>query len=132
MTTRCLHRDQAGMDDCTRPARYVVWGHLFTKEEKGPRCRRHLPESVGQWNPLGSLPAVYEIPATVLTPAPTNTVSVDWEYGALSHLTGRVDSIEDRPEYVKLGRSMRHEESDWTPDVLVRRVKAGEWEPDND
>ena len=65
-------------------------------------------------------------------PWAVSDVAETFEYGALSHLTGRVESIEDRPEYVKLGQSKRHEEPGWTQDTLVRRVKAGEWESTDD
>jgi len=52
-----------------------------------------------------------------------------WEYGAFSHLKQSVDGIADTPEAVKLGRSKTWSDDDWTPDVLVKRAKAGEWTP---
>ena len=62
------------------------------------------------------------LPALVLTPS-----TVQWEYGAFGHVRQQVDGITDVLEDVKLGRSQRWAEDDWTPDVLVRRAKAGEW-----
>lgn len=44
-TPRCLVRDDQGNDMCDRPVEFIVWGHLYEKREKGPRCERHLPES---------------------------------------------------------------------------------------
>jgi len=31
---------------CTAPARWIVWGHLYEKRDKGPKCSRHLPAKV--------------------------------------------------------------------------------------
>lgn len=29
---------------CDRPARYIVWGHLYAKQDKGPKCWEHAPK----------------------------------------------------------------------------------------
>ena len=67
---RCLQRDAAGDDVCDQPARYVVWGHLYEKGEKGPRCGRHLPESayLPQTEGVFANHAIYEIPTGEVTP----------------------------------------------------------------
>lgn len=72
--TRCLQRDDAGHDVCDQSARYVVWGHLYEKSEKGPRCRRHLPQST--YTLAGGVfvnHAIYEIPPARGDAAPTVT-----------------------------------------------------------
>lgn len=66
---RCLQRDEKGDDICTKSARYIVWGHLYEKNQKGPRCYEHVAKirmghdgvetSLVNTGPEGS---VFEIP----------------------------------------------------------------------
>lgn len=63
---------------CDRPARYIVWGHLYERRDKGPKCARHLPRSVREQGmvhltALGIFrQAIYEIPDRVAPTAPTS------------------------------------------------------------
>ena len=42
---------------CDRPGRYLMWGHLFNKMDKGPKCQYHLPREVRDFRPgLGTAP----------------------------------------------------------------------------
>lgn len=57
----CRTFDERGKSVCDAPARYIVWGHLFEKVDKGPKCAKHLPEmSMPPWMRLQA--AIYEIP----------------------------------------------------------------------
>lgn len=67
-TPRCLVRDDQGNDACDRPAEFIVWGHLYEKREKGPRCERHLPEGAYFPGAIGQS-AIYRIPATLTVTA---------------------------------------------------------------
>lgn len=50
-----------GTSVCDKPAKYVVWGHLYQKLDKGPKCAEHAPETpIPPW--LGGQGAIYEIP----------------------------------------------------------------------
>lgn len=60
----CRTYSTKGVSLCDQPARYIVWGHLFQKLDKGPKCAAHLPESTTA-PALGSPPAIYEIPQPV-------------------------------------------------------------------
>lgn len=61
-TPRCRTADKDGRDICDQPARYVVWGHLYEKNDKGPKCAKHLPHITPNiTGPFGP-PAIYEIP----------------------------------------------------------------------
>lgn len=63
----CRTFDAKGDSVCDQPARFIVWGHLFEKRDKGPKCERHLPPTQGApWLGLGS-PAIYEIPRPSVT-----------------------------------------------------------------
>jgi hypothetical protein len=65
----CRTFDERGESVCDRPARYIVWGHLFEKRDKGPKCGRHLPQTHdAPWSLVQS--AIYEIPALAARPAP--------------------------------------------------------------
>jgi len=43
----CRTFDKSGNSICTSPARFIVWGHLYEKLDKGPKCRKHLPKVQG-------------------------------------------------------------------------------------
>lgn len=59
----CRTFDNAGDSICDQPARFIVWGHLYEKRDKGPKCGRHLPR--GALLPSGfGTPAIYEITAS--------------------------------------------------------------------
>lgn len=61
----CRTFDDAGDSICDRLAQFVVWGHLYEKKYKGPKCARHLPPGVYLPGGFGK-PAIYEIPAPVV------------------------------------------------------------------
>lgn len=59
----CRTFDEKGTPICDLPARYIVWGHLFDKRDKGPKCAQHLPEHQGPpWFLMADRAAIYEIP----------------------------------------------------------------------
>lgn len=47
---------------CAEPADFIVWGHLYEKEAKGPKCsthlRKHLPDI---WDWSISQNAIYDL-----------------------------------------------------------------------
>lgn len=60
---------------CDRPARYIVWGHLYEKQHQGPKCWEHAPKpkmghDAVEQDYVATMPhaAIYEIP---LAPAMT-------------------------------------------------------------
>lgn len=62
----CRTFDDTGGSVCDRPARFIVWGHLYEKRDKGPKCGRHLP--IGAHVPSGfGAPAIYEIPSRTVS-----------------------------------------------------------------
>jgi hypothetical protein len=63
----CRTFDDRGQSICEQPARFIVWGHLYEKRDKGPKCRRHLPPGAHLPSGFGA-PAIYEIPAIEATP----------------------------------------------------------------
>lgn len=59
---------------CDRPATHIVWGHLYERRDKGPKCTKHLPKKVREQGMvhltgLGIFTeAIYVIPDAVLEP----------------------------------------------------------------
>lgn len=65
----CRTFDDLGNPICDAPAEFIVWGHLYEKRHKGPKCRKHLPPQSGV---LGfGVPAIYAIPTAPATVQPT-------------------------------------------------------------
>ena len=52
----CFTFDDITQRMCFKPARYVVWGHLYEKREKCPNCGDHLPQSVPERVPVLASP----------------------------------------------------------------------------
>lgn len=68
----CRTFDDCGKSICDEPARFIVWGHLYEKRDKGPKCAKHLPPHQGTpWLRLQA--AIYEIPR----PAPVDDEAVE-------------------------------------------------------
>ena len=68
-TLVCRTFDERGNSVCSQPAKYIVWGHLYEKRHKGPKCRKHLPPLDHGVPGFGS-PAIYGIPAAQPTVLP--------------------------------------------------------------
>ncbi len=115
---KCLSRDEAGKDNCSKPARYIVWGHLYEKNQKGLRCYEHAARPLmghdGVPSPfVNTQAAVFELSSLTGPVAPTvdevdfllKQYDVDPEFGveeitaalALGSLTvDKVDSLLER------------------------------------
>lgn len=98
----CRTFDDHGDSICDRPAGFIVWGHLYEKRDKGPKCGHHLPPGVLLPSGFGT-PAIYEIPAVV---------DPDGYIGSPAHLAA-------------LGRG---EEAPPAPDPDALRTQLEQWQ----
>lgn len=57
----CRTFSETGLTVCDQPAEFVVWGHLYEKGDKGPKCRYHLPPGTNGY-PVFGTPAIFPIP----------------------------------------------------------------------
>ncbi len=46
---------------CDKPGRYIAWGHLYDKADRGPKCFQHLPRSAKQGGLGTGSPAVFDL-----------------------------------------------------------------------
>lgn len=78
-TCRTFNMDGTG-PICNAPARYIVWGHLLEKMDKGPKCYRHLPTNVKNHMPGLGIAPIFDLATfgvSVLNSGDTDPVDVD-------------------------------------------------------
>lgn len=91
---------------CDQPGRYIAWGDLYNKMDRGPKCFKHLPRTAKQGGVLGfGSPAIFDllqfgkaIAANLqLLPAVEAAASLDEVEQALfaAQAAGTYTSIED-------------------------------------